>query len=153
MTIDDLLDIAIRFEVSSQELYASMLDKTEDPETRTFLKNLVEEEKNHEDLLTTMKDMEIYDGSIVIEDESLISGVKESHSAENLPETKTIEQVLELSLIRETHAHNLFVALSKTCKNAELQLMFEKLAAEEMQHHHNIEKKYAMQKGTMGFEM
>jgi rubrerythrin len=153
MTIDDLLDIAIQFEISSQNLYASMMEKATDDETRVFLKNLVDEEKGHEDLLTTMKDMEIYDGSIPVEDDSLIKGVGESHTVENTPAPESIQKVLELALMRETRAHNMFVTLSKACKNDELKLMFEKLAAEEMNHHHNIEKKYAMQKGEMGFEM
>lgn len=153
MTLDDLLDIAIEHEVSSQQLYASMMEKAPDAETKAFLKQLVDEEKTHEDLLLTMKEMEIYDGSIEIEDDSLIKGVKVSHNTENVPTPETMQQVLELSLTRETKARNLFLTLAQNCKNDELKLMFDNLAEEELNHHHNIEKKYAMQTGTMGFEM
>lgn len=155
MTVDELLDIAIQHEVSSQNLYAGMLEKTNNVEMQNFLKSLVEEEKGHEDLLTTMKEMEIYDGSIVVEDTSLIKGVEQSHTTAKEPEAppESIEQILELALTRETKAQNLFLTLAKSSKNEELKTMFENLAEEEMNHHHDIQKKFAMQQGTMGFEM
>jgi len=153
MTIDDLLDIAIQHEIASQQLYAEMHERADDPETRAFLKQLVDEETRHEALLRTMKDMEIYDGDIAVTDETLIRGVGASHSTAVVPPPEHIEAVLELSLTRETRARNLFLALAASTEHPELRLMFENLAAEELNHHHSIEKKYAMQKGEMGFEM
>jgi rubrerythrin len=154
MTINDLLDTAIRHEVSSQQLYTHLRDVVQDAETKAFLGDLIREETTHEALLLTVKDMEIYDGGIALEDQVVAAEVLASHgTAADITPESTIEDVLLLALSREHRAQQLFLRLAGADVHAELKELFEKLAEEEMNHHHAIEKKFAIHTGQMGFEM
>ncbi len=155
MTINDLLTTAINHEVSSQKLYAELQAVVGDPAAVAFLGELVEEEKHHEELLLNVRDLELYDGSIAVSDAIVAQEVEASHGTAPVAVTadSSIEDVLELALRREHRAQQLFLRLAATDVHPELKELFEKLAVEEMQHHHQIQKKFAMHTGTMGYEM
>ena len=152
-TLSDLLEIAIQHEVSSQKFYQDSLEKTSDPKVQQFLKSLIEEEQGHERILISIKEMEIYDGSLPI-DENSLKNARESHSID-IPELSPdpkLEEIYEIALKRETKAHNIFNQMASTVDNDELIELFENLAEEELNHHKNIDKKYLAQTGQMGRE-
>jgi rubrerythrin len=154
-TLNDLLDVAIRHEVLSQEMYRAAASRVSDPEARRFLQTLVEEEEGHERTLEQIKTMEVYDGSIVLEDESIFHPEKDTHgsSTPDVGPEATIEQILELALSREHRARSLFESLESATGNAELKTLFRNLAEEEDSHHDTIIKRFKMQRGVMGDEM
>jgi len=152
-TLNDLLEIAIQDEISSQKFYRDSMEKTKDGATKDFLKSLIEEEKGHERILKSIKEMEIYDGTIQV-DETIIEKTRKSHSViipDLRPDTK-IDEILEIALRRETKAFNLFYQMVEITKESELKALFNKMAEEEMVHHKKIEIKYRLKTGQMGYE-
>jgi rubrerythrin len=154
-TLDDLLEVAIQHEISSQQMYRAAGTIVSDPEAKRFLRGLVEEEEGHERTLRSLREMEIFDGSVPLEDESMLDAGSGSHGEERapLPADAGIEQVLELALTREHRARTLFEQLAGLARNEELRTLFEKLAAEEDSHHDAIIRRFKMQRGEMGDEM
>ena len=152
-TVNDLLEIAIQHEISSQNFYRDALGKTSDKKVRHFLESLIEEEEGHERMLINIKAMDIYDGSVAIDEDSLrLAG--ESHSID-IPELSSdpkLEEIYEIALKRETRAYNIFCQLTAAVTDDELKTLFSSLADEEMNHHKNIDQKYNAQTGQMGHE-
>jgi rubrerythrin len=152
-TLGDLLEIAIQHEVSSQKFYQDSLEKTDDLKVQNFLKSLIEEEKGHERILLNIRQMEIYDDSVPV-DENLVNDALHSHDIEipDLSMEPALEEIYEIALKRETKAYNIFKQMAVTVKNDELRDLFENLADEELNHHKNINNKYHAQTGQMGYE-
>ena len=152
-TVNDLLEIAIQHEISSQKFYRDALGKTSDKTVHHFLESLIEEEEGHERMLINIKAMDIYDGSVAIDEDSLrLAG--ESHSID-IPELSgdpKLEEIYEIALKRETRAYNIFRQLTAAVSDEELRTLFSNLADEEMNHHKNIDQKYNAQTGQMGHE-
>lgn len=153
-TLNDLLEIAIRHEISSQNFYRESYEKTSDPKVRHFLKTLIEEEEGHERMLKNIKEMEIYDGSLAI-DPAVMSKADSSHDVDipDLSGEPTMEEIYEIALKRETKAYNIFKQMAETVRNDELKELFSNLAAEEQIHHKDIDEKYHAQTGQMGNEL
>jgi len=153
-TLNDLLNIAIDFEVSSQKFYKDALTKVTDEKVKLFLKKLVEEEEGHETMLESIKEMEIFDGSIVLDDTSLLDMSGSTHKTEDkINSSSTIEDILNIALKREYRAKIVFEKMAQTTNNDELKSTFQKLAEEEELHHKEIAKKFSLQQGEMGYEM
>ena len=151
--LGDLLEIAIQHEVSSQKFYQDSLGKTNDPKVQNFLKALIEEEKGHERILLNIKQMEIYDASVPV-DQNLLHDASHSHDIQ-IPELSVqpnLEEIYEIALKRETKAYNIFKKMADSVENAELKELFKNLAEEELTHHKNIDNKYHAQTGQMGYE-
>ncbi len=152
-TLDGLLEIAIEHEISSQAFYREALSKTSDRQVQHFLNELVKEEEEHERLLKSVKEMEIYDGTVPV-DPDLVSNAAESHTVQirEIPENPQMEDILKIALQRETRAYNIFTQMAKVTSNEDLKELFHNLAAEERGHHASIEKKFQARTGQMGYE-
>jgi rubrerythrin len=153
-TLDDLLQMAIEHEISSQKFYQDSIAKTSDRKVQNFLRSLVEEEKSHEKILTSIREMEIYRGSIPV-DEKMMIAAQQSH---NLPIPElgpepTLSEIYTIALHRETKAQNLFQQLVRVTENEDLKELFINLAQEELNHHKSIEKEYKAQTGQFGPEI
>lgn len=154
MTLNDLLDVAIQLEIKSQKLYAGLLDVVTDKDARAFLSGLVEEEKRHEATLLMVKEMELYDGSLTVNEAVIHYAVPAAQEARRvIDSTSTIEDILAVALEREFRAHRIFTALAAAFGHPELKRLFSSLAEEETQHHANIRKRFGIQQGELGFEM
>ena len=152
-TLGDLLEIAIQHEISSQNFYRDSLKKTRDTAVQNILKQLIEEEEGHERILLNIKEMEIYDASVPV-DENLLKDAEQSHDIQ-IPELSNepkLEEIYEIALKRETKAYNIFKQMAATVSNDELRELFKNLADEELNHHKNIDTKYHAQTGQMGYE-
>lgn len=152
-TLDDLLEVAIEHEVSTQQLYRDALAVVRDEQARRFLGELVAEEELHEKTLREMRDEGLYDGETPVVDEALFAGSRMSHSArgELTPES-SVAQVLELALAREHRAQLIFQLLARTAREPELSQLFDRLATEEQFHHQEIERRFLRLTGQMGDE-
>ncbi len=154
-TLRDLLDIAIQQEIDSQKLYRYGMEIVSDEKARNFLKQLAEEEVRHENTLINIKETELYDLDVVVEDEAVFQNTLDSHG-ENVVELDkklTVEDILEIALKREFAAGNVFAAAAKAARDEELITLFENLAKEEDIHHQRVEKEYRLLTGQMGEEL
>jgi rubrerythrin len=152
-SLNDLMDIAIDAERKAQKLYLDAREKTADDQIRHFLYTMAEQEKNHERVLKSVKEMEIYDGSILVEVAALVD-TKEAHTVgeeENIPEMP-LEEIFEIALKREKKAFTLYDQMALSSNNDDLKKLFLNLADEERIHFKNIEKKYLANTGQMGYE-
>jgi rubrerythrin len=152
--LDDLLELAIQHEISSQKFYQDSIAKTKDRQVMNFLKSLVLEEQSHEKILRSIREMELYRGSIPVDEKMLITA-EQSH---NLPVPElginpTLEEIYEIALRRETKAQHLFQQLARITENEDLKELFINLAEEELNHHKSIEKGYRAQTGQFGAEI
>lgn len=153
-TLNDLLEVAIDHEISSQNMYQAAYNIVSDSQAKLFLRELIDEEKGHQTMLESIKEMEIYDGSIILDDASIIESGKSSHKTDDDISTEnTIDDILNIALKREYRAKSIFEKMASTTMNDELKGIFMKLAEEEDIHHKNISKKFNMQKGELGYEM
>ena len=154
-TLRDLLDIAIQQEVDSQKLYRFGMEIVKDKKAQEFLKQLAEEEVRHENTLINIKETELYDLDVPVNDESVFPQIQESHGENQaeLNENLTIEDILEIALKREFAAGKVFAAAAKAAKDRELITLFENLAKEEEIHHRRVEKEYRLLTGKMGEEL
>lgn len=153
-TLNDLLDIAIKHEISSQELYSNACEIVTDEKAKNFLAELIEEEKGHQTLLESIKEMDVFDGSILLDDSSLLESSGSTHKIEDSFNSESkIKDILDIALKREYRAMAIFNKMASTTSNNELKSIFLKLAEEEEIHHKNISKKFSMQQGEMGYEM
>ena len=154
-TLKDLLDIGIAQERASQELYRNGLTVVKDEDSRSFLEELVKEEEQHEKVLYNIKETEIYNLDVLVDDESLWQKSKDSHLTDDRPfnSSWTIEDVLTLALKREYRAQKIYETAALSTTDEDLKELFTNLAQEEINHHKNIERRHKLKKGTLGNEM
>jgi rubrerythrin len=153
-TLNELLDVAINAEISAQKLYSEASKIVDDQNGKLFLNGLVEEERGHQTMLESIKEMELFDGNIAVDDESLFEAGKKVHDTDdNFSKENNIEQIMLIALKREFKAKTRYEKMSAITNNAELKTIFSKLAKEEELHHKNISKQFSMQQGEMGYEM
>jgi rubrerythrin len=153
-TLDDFLQIAIDEEISSQKFYHDSIGRTGDRRVQNFLRALAEAERIHEKILTDLRDMEMYRGSLPV-DEKMMIAARQSH---NLPIPElgpepTLSEIYSIALRREDRAQNLYRQLARVTENEELKELFINLAREELNHHTSIQKEYKAQTGQFGPEL
>jgi len=153
-TLKDLLDSAIDAEISAQKIYSEACEIVDDQSGKLFLNGLVEEERGHQTMLESIKEMELFDGVLPVDDESLFEAVKKTHNTnDSFTKENNIEQILEIALKSEFKAKTRYEKMAGITNNSELKTIFSKLAKEEEFHHKNISKKFNMQQGEMSYEM
>jgi rubrerythrin len=151
MTILELLDIAIRHEVGSQELYRNLKDIVADPSTHTFLDELIREEENHEAILRDTIEKRHYHLAAVIENPDAIHEIRNSHSVYvTIAADSTIEDIMRLAVQREQRARILFERLAEHSVDEEQRLLFTSLAKEEATHEEVILQRYSLRAGAAG---
>jgi rubrerythrin len=152
-TLSDLLNVAIKAEVKAQKFYSEASQKFSNPKVQNFFRSLVGEEKKHERVLLSIKEMEIYDGSVAVS-ESILQDARDSHEAENTEITgdDQLEKIYEVALKREIKAYKTYKHIADIAENDEIKVLFENLADDELDHHKRIEMKYHAHTGQMGYE-
>ncbi len=154
-TLKDLLDIAIQGEINSQKLYQRGVDIAGNEETRAFFKRLVKEETMHENMLFNIRETELYDLSVSVDDPDLFEAARSSHNGANtaFDESWTTEEILNTAMTREFNAMKRYQAAAEATTNDELKTLFSNLAKEESNHHRVIEHQYNLLKGLAGNEL
>lgn len=153
-TLNDLLDLAINAEISAQKLYSDASEIVDDQSGKSFLNGLVNEEKGHQTMLESIKEMELFDGNLLVDDESLFEAGKKIHDTDDsFAKDNDIEQIMLIALKREFKAKTRYEKMAGITNNSELKTIFTNLAQEEENHHKTITKQFNMQQGQMGYEM
>ena len=153
-TLNDLLDLAINAEISAQNLYSDASEIVDDQSGKLFLNGLVQEEKGHQTMLESIKEMELFDGDLLVDDESLFEAGKKIHDTDDsFSKENDIEQIMLIALKREFKAKTRYEKMAGITNNSELKAIFSNLAKEEENHHKTIIKQFSMQQGEMGYEM
>ena len=151
--LNDILDVAIKDEIKAQEFYQGLHNKTANARLKEFFNSLIREEAGHERILKGVKEMQLYDGDIAVDEESLrrIEGAHHIPDEQTLDEM-TIEKAMEIAMKRENKAAQVYAQMAETSPQAEIMKLFTSIASDERRHFESIERHYKMHTGQMGWE-
>ncbi|GAB6179110.1 hypothetical protein JCM14036_04290 [Desulfotomaculum defluvii] len=132
LTINDILDVAIKSEESSYKFYSEMAGKAKLVETEKILKRLAQDEKDHLDYLLWLKSGE------PINEEVYFDGFEE---AGELNPDMTPEEVLTIATQREDAAAKMYNQMADIFKaQQDKKFIFERMAREEEHHRAAVAK-------------
>jgi rubrerythrin len=151
--LNDLLDTAIQDEIAAQKFYLEAREKTNNAKLKDFFNTLANEEKGHERLLIGVKEMELYDGALQVDDDSL-SQIEGAHQIPDLVpmDDMTMEWAMEIAMIKESKAAQVYGQLAETSPEVEIMKLFTSIASDERRHFKMIEEHYKILTGQMGWE-
>ncbi|ABO48654.1 Rubrerythrin [Desulforamulus reducens MI-1] len=126
LTMNDVLDVAIKSEESSYHFYKDMAVKAQNSETKKVLEKLAQDEKDHLEYLLWLKSGE------PINDEVYFDGFEE---AGELKPEMTPKEVLTIAIQREDAAAKMYSQMADIFKGQpEKKFIFERMAREEGHH-------------------
>jgi len=144
-TLNDLLDVAIRDEINAQKFYRIMSEKAGNPKLKDFFISLANEENGHEMILKDIKDMEIFDGSVEVDEESLekIEGAHIIDDAEPIDDM-SIERAMQIAMKRETKAIQVYRQMAESTPHEEIMRLLFRIASDEQRHFDILSQNYKM---------
>lgn len=126
LTVNDILDVAIKSEESSYKFYQGMAVKAKNSDTAKVLEKLSQDEKDHLDYLLWLKSGE------PINEEVYFDGFEEAGELNPDMSPKT---VLEVAVKREGAAAKMYRQMADIFKaEADKKFIFERMAREEDHH-------------------
>jgi rubrerythrin len=144
-TLNDLLDAAIRDEINAQKFYMILSEKAKDQNLKKFFTSLAKEERGHELILHDMKSMEIFDGSVETDEESVekLEGAHIIDDGESI-DNMTIERGLKIAMNRESKAVQVYRQMAETTPNEEIMRLLFRIVSDEERHYDIIRQNYKM---------
>lgn len=142
-TLEKALNLALRMEDQSIQLYTSAQDRVVNPGSRQLLKELAEEEEQHKNnILDAMGDPkkieEIGSLDTKIQDLKIVDRLVDV----SLPPEADYQKILIYAAKREKETHDLYMELAKKYQDKKIGKMFIRLAHEELKHKHRLELEY-----------
>lgn len=135
----DIIDFAIKREEDAIKAYGSMSKTAKTPGLKALLLELQDEEKNHKKLLQGVTERKI--AAMEVED---VIDLRISDFLVPEPPTNdmTFQDLLIFAAKKEQQAADLYSALAKKSKSAELKKLFEFLIEQERSHKLKLETEY-----------
>ncbi|MCL5779723.1 MAG: ferritin family protein [Firmicutes bacterium] len=126
LTVNDILDVAIKSEESSCKFYKEMVGQAKNPETARLLEKLAQDEQDHLDYLLWLKSGE------PINEEVYFDGLEE---AGELNPDMTPKEVLTVAIQREGAAAKMYRQMADIFKaQPDKHFVFERMARDEDHH-------------------
>lgn len=149
-TLKDFLDLAIEQEKNAQKLYRHGASIVKDEKTKQFLNRLEKEEIEHEKVLFNIRETEMFDLDIFVDDESIFDIARTSHGAEpQFDDNLKIEDVWKIALTREYLAQQRYLKAAQAVKDEELITLLNNLAGDEENHRKEVDKQFKLHTGSM----
>ena len=141
LTLQDVLEEAIRKEIASRCLYLDLSQKMNAPAATDALRELAREEQSHQDLLERYRRGELKQGALS-RGQAVDYKIAEHLTQPEVSPDMKLEDVFLLAADREKSAHELYLSLARIHPPGEVKRLFEKLAAQELGHKHKVEFLY-----------
>jgi len=141
LSLRDVLEKAIQKEIESQRLYTGLSQKVKDESAVTAFKDLARQELGHQNLLDSYLRGEVKEGALDAGHAVDYKIAEQLDEPEISPDMK-LGDVFLLAAGREKAAHDIYTSLSQIHPAGEAKKLFEKLAAQEMEHKQRIESLY-----------
>lgn len=126
LTVNDILDVAIKSEQSSYQFYQAMVGKAKDPDAVKVLTKLAQDEKDHLEYLMWLKSGE------PINEQVYFDGFEE---AGDLNADMSAKEVLGIAVQREGAAAKMYRQMADIFKaQPDKNFIFERMAREEDHH-------------------
>ncbi len=137
---DDAFEMSYAMEEGLRQLYLAMEELVDDSEAKTLLKRLAIFEEGHKEKLKAMFPAGAAADAVT---QSLEGGFDRSKVlAYFQSQTGTLSDILQLGMMLETQALDLYTRLSRKTDSEESRQLFEYLAKEETQHLKFISKEF-----------
>jgi rubrerythrin len=140
-TLEKILERAIQKEIDSQTLYSTLSNRVKDKYVRAALLDLAKYEKEHQLILERYSRGELKEGALSSDDVIDYRIAEHLEQPEISPHMK-LEEVFLLAANREKASHELYLDLAEVHPQGEVRRMFERLAAQELEHKQKVEYLY-----------
>jgi rubrerythrin len=140
-TLGKILARAIQKEIESQTLYSTLSNRVKNKYASAALRDLAKYEKEHQLMLERYRRGELKEGALSS------SHVVDYKIAEHLEQPEisskmSLKEVFLLAANREKASHALYLGLAEIHPQGEVRRMFERLAAQELEHKQKMEYLY-----------
>ncbi len=141
LTLNDVLERAIKKEIESQRLYTDLGQKMSDQAAKDAFAGLVQEEQKHQNMLERYLRGEIKGGALGGEQ---ILGYKIAAPLDQPGVTPgmNLRDVFLLAANREKASHELYLGLAKVHPRGQVRRLLEELASQELKHKQKVEFLY-----------
>lgn len=137
LTTLEVLGIAIKSEIEAIKLYIRMKEKSKNPDLQTKLSFLIDQEKNHERLLTEAYRKRFPGVDMSLPKESLVPTV-----ADVLSRDATLKELFGAGLEAEKKSEEFYMGLAKKTHDQSSRSMLEYLASMERSHYSILEAEF-----------
>ena len=139
--LTEIMDMAIQFETDANEFYLTASDIAKDPSAKTLLKELATIELKHKEKV------EEFNLDDVAHEHHTIPETHDLHVSDYLMDkeitpTSTSQDIMVHAMKREQKAYEFYARMLKVVTSGEVKILFEELAAEELEHKAKIETEY-----------
>jgi rubrerythrin len=139
--LTEIMDMAIQFETDANEFYSTAAGIAKDPSAKTLLKELAGIELKHKEKL------EQFDLSDVAHEHHTVPETHDLHISDYLldkeiAQDSTSQDIMVHAMKREQKAYEFYARMLKVVTSGEVRVLFEELAAEELEHKAKIETEY-----------
>ncbi len=141
LTLEELLEKAIRKEMEAQTLYADLSQKVKENTTRDALQALVRQEEGHQKLLEQYRDGKLKGGALR-KGQRLDYRIAEKLDSGEYSADMALKDVFLMAAQREKGAHEFYLALAEIHPAGEAKELMTDLAAQELGHKHRVEYLY-----------
>ncbi len=142
-SFDEVLDFAILQEKAAQQFYTKLAGEVQDPAVGDLYRQLVSEEKEHENRLIALKGY-----SYALREPDLRDLAESGYlDALPVPADVTFQEALVFAIRKERSAERLYTILADLVQQEELEQLFRMLAGQELQHRQAFEKRLAALQG------
>ena len=129
LTTLEVLSIAIKSEIEAIKLYHRMKDKSKNPDLKTKLDFIAEQEKNHERILTEAYRKKFPGVDLGMPSKSLVPSIDDI-----LPAEATLKELFAAAMEAEQKADAFYTDLAKKTRDQSSRSMLEYLASMERSH-------------------
>lgn len=141
MTIDKVLDTAIRLEIQSERMYRDAAETIDTPGGRALLEELAEEEVRHRDMLEGVKASGDH-GRIAAGPAPSDLRVTDYLQDPPLGPDSTTQDILLFAIKREQNAVELYTRMTQLYKGTTAVTVLQRLVLEEKLHKERLEREY-----------
>ncbi len=137
----EIMDMAIQFETDANEFYLTAAGIAKDPSAKTLLKELATIELKHKEKL------EEFNLDDIAHEHHTIPETHDLHVSDYLMDkeitpTSTSQDIMVHAMKREQKAYEFYARMLKVVTSGDVKILFEELAAEELEHKAKIETEY-----------
>ena len=140
-TLEKILERAIQKEIDSQTIYSTLSRGVKDQYAKAALQDLVKYEKEHQLMLERYRRGELKEGALS-RDHVIDYKIAEHLEQPEISSKMTLKEVFLLAANREKASHELYLDLAEIHPQGEVRRMFERLAAQELEHKQKVEYLY-----------
>ncbi len=139
--LKEIMDMAIQYEIDANEFYSTAAGVAKDPAAKTLLNELASVELKH------VEKLESFNLDSVAHEHHTVPETHDLHVSDYLLDKEiapdsTSQDIMVHAMKREQKAYEFYARMLKVVTSGDVKVLFEELAAEELEHKARIETEY-----------